>query len=299
MLDFAPLQITDREQMQPYLQRDGAIMSDRCFSSLYIWGEHYGIKQCIRDNTLFVQAHIQEDICTYYMPLGADLARAMALLEQDAAERGLPYEVMLITAAAKEEIEALFPGKYEFEEQRAEYDYIYHAEELISLQGKKLRNKRNHVNRFLTENNGRWEYSEVDPVADYDEIMAFLQEWCMRREGEIGEDYCYEYSAIRRALTNYEQLNMQGGIIRINGKVVAFTLATPQNEQVMDILIEKADADIEGAYQIINNMFASKNCVGYRYINREEDMGIEGLRKAKLSYHPCFLTEKYRAVPKK
>ena len=299
MLDFVPLQITDRERLQPYLQRDGAIMSDRCFSSLYIWSEHYGIKQCIQDDILFIKAEIEEDICTYYMPLGADLKRAMVLLEQDAAQRGMPYEVMLITAAAKEEIESLFPGKYEFEEQRAEFDYIYNAEELISLKGKKLRNKRNHVNRFLTENNGNWEYAAVDPVADYDEIMAFLQEWCMRREGENCEDYSYEYSAIRRALANYDQLNMQGGIIRIGGKMVAFTLATPQNEQAMDILIEKADAEIEGAYQAINNMFAGKSCAGYQYINREEDMGIEGLRKAKLSYHPCFLTEKYRAVPKK
>ena len=298
MLDFKQLEVKDRESVDPYLQSDGAIMSDRCFATLYIWAEHYGVETCELDGTLYTKAELGEGFTTYYMPLGGSLAHAAQVLEEDAAARGRPYEIVLLTEAGKAELEAAFPDKYEFEEQRSEFDYVYNAEDLINLTGKKYHGKRNFINRFKAEYAGRWEYSDVEPERDREEILEFLHEWCMQRDDENCEDYRYEYSAIRRALDNYHELGFLGGAIRLDGHMIAFTLACPQNGEVKEILIEKADAEIDGAYQMINKEFASRNAVGYRYINREEDMGIPGLRQAKLSYEPCGLTEKYRAVPR-
>ncbi len=293
-LTFKELSLEDRALIDPYLQQDGEIMSDRCFASLYIWGEHYRLKYVIAEDSLIFRTQSEDGRYGYYMPLG-NMKAGIAAINEDAQH---PYSIYLVTKDGKDEMEKVFPEQFAFEEQREDFDYLYNAQSLISLSGKKLHSKRNFINRFLSEYEGQWQYTSVDPVGDYEEIMMFLREWCMGRDDEEDdcEDYRFEYSAIRRALKNYNALGIKGGIIRLNGKIIAFTLAAPQNERAMDILIEKADGEIVGAYPMINNLFAKENCQGFELINREEDMGIEGLRKAKLSYNPVALTEKYKAV---
>lgn len=296
MLEFEPLQLEDMDKVNPYLQTDGLISSGRTFASLYIWGEHYQTCFTLRDDILFLRSCFQQDTLSYYMPLGKDLKKAIEVIRQDAGLRSMSYDISLVTEAGKEQMEQDFPGQYRYEEMRSQFEYIYNAEDLIGLKGKRYHGKRNFINRFQSRYGGMWEYQEVEVQRDYDEILAFVRQWCENQEGDP-EDYRYEYSAIIRALNNYQTLNMRGGIIRLEGRMIAFTLASPQNSQAIDIHIEKADASIEGAYQMINNQFAMRECGKYQYINREEDLGIEGLRQAKLSYHPAFLTAKYKAVP--
>ncbi len=295
-LSFAKLSIEDKHKIDKYLQADGVMMSDRCFASLFIWGEHYKLETCIVSDTLIIRSGDEESEYSYYMPLG-DIKAGIESIERDSA--GKPYKMHLVTQQGKEQIQSLFPEKYSFEEQRGDFDYIYSAQSMITLAGKKLHSKRNHINKFEQTYAGRWQYSDVDPIGDYDEIMEFLYDWCHKREGEDCGDYRFEYSAIERALKYAEPLGIEGGAIRIDGKMIAMTLGAPQNDQVMDILIEKANGEIQGAYQIISKMFAQKHCEGFEFINREEDMGKEGLRKAKESYYPVSLTEKYTAVPLK
>jgi hypothetical protein len=298
MLNFSALTLDDRARIDPFLQRDGMISTERTFSSLYIWGEHYQICTCQFEDILFMKSCPSEYSLAYYMPLGGDPARAMALLQADAAERGRPYEIIAVSESGKAALETVCPGQFTITEMRKDFEYIYHAEDMIGLKGKKYHGKRNFVNRFKAAYNGRWAYAPVEPSRDDAAIMAFMGQWCEEQPDMQNQDYRFEYSAIRRALEHYETLNMRGGVLRLDDKIIAFTLATPQNATVMDILIEKADYDIEGAYQMINNQFAMRECGGYAYINREEDMGIEGLRTAKMSYHPASLTAKYRAVPR-
>lgn len=298
MLEFRALEIEDKALLNDAMQRDGVISSIRTFSNLYIWGEHFRICSCIKDGIVFFKACYREDFFVYYLPLGDDMAHALKLIEEDAKSQGKDYELWMLPESGKQSIELACPGKFDFIESPDQDEYIYNAEDLINLRGKKYHGKRNFINRFCTEYSGRWEYSPVDPVKDYDDIIAYVRRWCDSQDADP-EDYRYEYSAIIRALKYYSQLDIRGGIIRLDGKIIAFTLATPQNDEVMDVLIEKAEWDIDGAYQMINNQFAKRECVGYKYLNREEDMGIEGLRQAKMSYHPAFLSTKFKAVPRK
>lgn len=294
MLDFTDLRIEDREKLQPYLLADGSIQSDRCFSSLYIWSEHYKLKKCIKDGFLFLRGE-NDDELLYYMPLGeGSILPAVKQIEADAKFNQRPYSIVLITEDRKLEFDEL--EGYTVTEDRAEFDYIYDSSKMIDLPGKKLHSKRNFINRFLNEYQGKWVYEDVCPQRHREDILAFMREWCENREDN--DDYTYEYSAIIRALDNWKVLKMRGGLIKIDGKVIAFTMATNQGDNVMDILIEKADGNIIGAYQMINNAFASLHCREVKYINREEDLGIEGLRISKLSYKPAFLTKKYAAIPK-
>ena len=145
MLDFTDLQISERDLLEPYLMADGSIQSDRCFSSLYIWSEHYKLKKCIKDNFLFLRAEDEETLL-YYMPLGdGDIVNAVEYIESDAHYHKRDYRIVLITEERKQDFEKL--SNYEITEDRAEFDYIYDAEKMINLSGKKLNGKRNFIGR--------------------------------------------------------------------------------------------------------------------------------------------------------
>ncbi len=304
MLEFKKLELSDQEVITPYLTADGAIMSDRTFASLYIWRDVYGVQICIKDGMLYFLSDDYGGYRTYYMPLClsgvCDLPRAMAEIEQDAAEHAQPWQVVLMTGEGKAALEAAFPGKYEFVDDRDGYDYIYDAEMLRTLKGKKYQAKRNYVNRFKNLYEDRWAYLPIDPAIHRDMLHAYTIEWGKARSGDgYQEDYAHELEAIDTALAHYDELRMRGGILMVDGKVAAYTLGSVYAEGIIDVLFEKADTAIDGAYPMINNQFAIHEFDGFRLVNREEDMGIEGLRTAKLSYHPVQLTEKYILMPRR
>lgn len=290
-MKFKELEIKDKKIVNEYLNIDGAVMSDRTFASLYIWREHYKIGWCIEDGFLFIRNKSLE-YNMYYMPMGrGDISKAVKRIYE--TEGDTPFFIALITKDRVEEIQNCLDGTAKVFETPEEYDYIYDAQSLINLQGKKYQSKRNFVNRFKAEYEGRWKIEEVDPKRDTDEILAFLENWT-KSENRNEEDYIYECQAVKTALENYEELDFTGAKLLLDGRIIAFTLAAKQNGEVMDVLIEKA-VDITGAYQMINREFAQNFCAQVKYINREEDLGIEGLKRAKLSYRPLFLTEKYVA----
>ncbi len=299
MLLFKKLELSDKDSVEPFLLKDGCIMTDRSFASLYVWGDFYDVRICFKDEFLYFMAKDHEGRLTYYMPLGSgDLVKAFSELEKDSAERGNDFHVMLLTAAAKNLLEEKAPGKYTFIDDRENYDYIYNAEDLINLTGKKYHSKRNFINRFMAEYEGRWSYENIDPELHRDCLHEYTLEWGRRRSGDgYAADYKHELDAVDCMLENYNVLNMRGGILRLDGKIIAYTLASLVTQDVIDVMIEKADADIDGSYQMINNQFAIHNFQDVLLVNREEDMGIEGLRRAKLSYYPVTLVEKYIALP--
>ena len=298
MLNFRELKLEDKEKLEPYLTQDGAIMADRCFAGLYIWRAHYGVQICLQDAFLFCISKKHKNRRTYYMPLGTgDFSHAMDLIEEDSREKG-PYHIVLFTKAHMEELQRLRPGKYLFTEDRDNFDYIYNASDLMELKGKAYHAKRNYINRFLTQYNGRWRYEDIDPQLHRDKLHEYTISWGRRKSGDgYEDDYKHELAAIDCALTNYEALSMRGGILWIDDTIAAYTLGAIAGEGIMDVMFEKADADIDGAYPMINHQFAIHNFSDLKLINREEDMGIEGLRRAKLSYNPAFLTDKYILTP--
>ncbi|MFY9377952.1 MAG: phosphatidylglycerol lysyltransferase domain-containing protein, partial [Peptococcia bacterium] len=189
-----------------------------------------------------------------------------------------------------------FPGKFSYQDDREGYDYIYTLEKLVSLSGKKLQSKRNHINRFIA-NNADWSFEEISQD-NLSECWEMNQEWCRQNGCKDDELLNEEYCAVRRCFNNYEALELEGGLLRLAGKVIAFTMGERLNSDTYVVHIEKAFGEIQGAYQLINREFAKliqERHPDIVYVNREEDMGYEGLRRAKMSYRPVRMEEKYVA----
>ena len=181
-----------------------------------------------------------------------------------------------------EELDRLFPGKFIYEADRDGYDYLYEIDRLADLPGKKLHNKRNHISRFL-DNNPSWVYEEITPES-LPECLEMDKEW-------------YRRSMIREGAA--EERDLGGGLIRVYGEVVAFTMGDVLSSDTFDVHFEKAYGELQGAYALINREFARwvrGRHPGIKYLNREDDMGVEGLRKAKESYYPDLMVEKHSAV---
>ena len=214
---------------------------------------------------------------------------------EDARERGIPFRMWGVTQETLEEFESLFPGKFDYIPLRDDFDYIYRSEDLISLAGRKLHGKRNHLAQF--NRSYQWTYEDVTRD-NFRDCLEVAHAWCLKN-GSCGEDgRSEENCAVASSLHNFEALHMKGGLIRIDGKPVAFSIGEEVNPRCFVVHFEKALDGYNGLYPAINREFAARALSGYEYINREEDMGIEGLRKAKLSYYPAILLEKYMAVPK-
>jgi len=290
---FKDVKVEDKDIIDKYLQVDGKIMADRCFATLCIWQEIYLTKYCIVDDMLIIK-YENEGYGIYSAPMGwGDFGSVVKKVIDYAKKNDDKFKIIDIIPE-KLDLFKEHCSVMDITYARWSCDYIYEAESMISLEGKKLHAKRNLVNRFKTDYNGRWEYRDIDFSSDRKLIFEFLEKF-KERSGVDEESYGEELLAITRAFDYSSVLEIYGGMIFADGELCAFTIGAPQNDSAMDILFEKAFFDIKGAYQIIFNEFCKHRCKGYKYINREEDLGIEGLRKSKLSYNPVFLTDKYEA----
>ena len=172
-----------------------------------------------------------------------------------------------------------------------EADYVYESEKLATLSGKKMHGKKNHVNRFRKEFEGRWSYESMKKE-NLEECFQMALKWRKENGCNDDTDKNAEMCVTMNALRLFEELDLKGGILRIDGKIVAFTIGEPICPDTFVVHIEKAYADVPGAYTMINQQFVEHECMDYKYVNREDDAGSEGLRKAKLSYKPVFMVEK-------
>lgn len=237
----------------------------------------------------------------YLFPVGTgDAKEAVLALEADASEWDKPLLLVAVTQEQRQCLEKLFPGQFRFTEQPGDSDYLYEIRRLADLEGKKLHAKRNHINRFLKDN-PTWQYEEVTPK-NLDECLVLDEQWYLRsraREGDAEErDLNDEGRAFRRAMAHFKELGLEGGLLRVYGEVVAFTVGSALAGDTYDIHYEKAYGDLPGAYAMINREFARQVRERHPeivYLNRENDMGLEGLRKAKESYYPDLMAVKYSA----
>ena len=181
------------------------------------------------------------------------------------------------------------PGKFEFEEKRAMSDYVYNTADLISLSGKKYHGKRNHLNKFLSLYN--WTYKNIDKTN-----LKKCAEFVARITSERNPDPAHEINAMNLLFDNFFELGVTGGCIEIDGRIAAVSVGEKMGDTAL-IQVEKADTAFDGAYAAINQIFLKNEFSDCRFVNREEDMGVAGLRKAKMSYHPAFLYTKYTAKP--
>lgn len=287
MLEFKPVELDDKEIIEKYYKRENHFLCEYCFTDIFIWGKHYNTQYAVCDGFLYLKSD-GEDCCYYTVPEGdGDFEKAMDSILEYANEKGGSWLFVSIYPEKKEKLEKYYPDKFEFEENRDNADYVYLAEKLASLSGKKLHKKKNHVNRFYKEYEGRWSY---EPLNDDNirEFFSYQLDWCENDSAFLGE-----LCAASIALKNYKALGIVGGILRVDGNIVAVTLGSKSFDDTMIVHIEKADYNINGAYQVINQQFVLNHCQDVKYVDREEDLGIEGLRKAKESYYPEFITLNY------
>ncbi len=283
---------------KPILEKYYAYEQSKCcefsFCNNYLWAPFYEMRYTIIEDMLVFLAQGRQP--SVGVPLAKDeasernLGKVVSILEEYFVSVQAPFQMHLVTEEKFAQLEAQFPGKYVIEYNRDQADYIYEVERMISLSGKKLHGKRNHINKFK-ENNPNWRYEPLSQE-NVSACVKMAEEWREKNLcDEKGEKHT-EFCVTLRALDEYEQLGLKGGVLRIEDRVVAFTLGEELNRETFVVHIEKAMADIQGAYPMINQQFLVHEASQYKYVNREEDMGEEGLRKAKLSYYPVFLQEK-------
>ncbi|MGE4283644.1 MAG: DUF2156 domain-containing protein, partial [Clostridia bacterium] len=216
-----------------------------------------------------------EELITYFKSIGAKLI------------------IRSLTKGMIEQIEREVPSKFEYKPERSTFDYVYLNSDLINLEGKKYHSKRNHINKFIST----YDYTYYPLTKDLvDECIKAAEEWCEKKNCEESAGLEQEKLAIIDALNHFEQLGFKGGVIKIDGKVIAFTYGEQYTDDMAVIHVEKADSDIHGSYTVINQKFCENEWREVEYINREEDLGIAGLRKAKKSYYPVRMIEKYSAT---
>lgn len=300
MIHFKSPLPTDRDWVNACLQRANERGCEYNFNNLIAWqGEYQQI--CAQAGDFFVERLCGGLGCSYLFPVGGtNLRGVIDLLTQDAEELGQPLRLICVTPTHIQELEALFPGEFEYTADRFGFDYLYEIDRLVDLGGKKLHAKRNHINRFVQEHPD-WVFEEITPET-LPECLAMDEQWQQLNRGYDGDESLgAEGIALRLAVKYYWDLGLDGGLIRANGQIVAFSIGSPLLGDTYDVQFEKAFSAVQGSYSMINREFA--RCIHQkyphiRYLNREDDMGVEGLRKAKESYYPDLMVEKHSAIRK-
>ena len=284
----------DKAILESYYRYEQSNSCELSFANNYLWAPFYEMKYAIIEDMLVFRISGKWHSVSFPLAKKPEskekIKQVITILEESFVEHGQVFKMHLVTKEKFAILEELFPGLFQIEYIRDSADYVYETEKLISLAGKKLHGKRNHINRFK-ENYPDWSYESLSAF-NLEECKQMAQEWKERNLcGDKGEKHI-EFCVTMRALQEWESLGLKGGILRAGGKIVAFTLGEELNRNTFVVHIEKAFADVQGAYPMINQQFLIHEASQYTYVNREEDTGAEGLRKAKLSYYPAFLQEK-------
>lgn len=293
MLEFRPIMLSDQDWISNKLAETNYRGCEYTFANNYIWKDIYHTEWAKAGEAYVTRNGTGRNI-RYSYPAGRIVDAA--IIEEmiaDAREREIPFKMRGIVKEQMEWLEGVFPGRFLFAPDRDESDYIYQVDKLSSLSGKKLHGKRNHIARF--KDNADWSYEKIVPD-NLEECFRMTKIWCRKYGCAKSEALRGELCAVEEAFRHYAALKLEGGLIRREGGVVAYSIGEPLSQDTYVVHIEKAFHDIQGAYPMINQQFVLHNCQDYIYVNREEDTGDEGLRKAKLSYYPDILLDKYTAV---
>ena len=293
MIEFKDITVEDKDTITSFTMNSCRRNCDLSFSNLCSWRFMYNTKFAVIDNFLVFKFWLHGRV-SYMMPVGQGDPEKELIekLIEDSQLEGEPLRLMGVCQGMKKRLNDILPGKFEFTTNRDYSDYIYLRSDLATLTGKKFQSKRNHINRFKKE----YTYKYVPITPDRVQECLYLEaEWCKANDCDKQDGTGNERQAIVFALENFEELGLSGGILYANDKIVAFTFGMPINKETFGVHVEKADTTVDGAYAMINFEFANHIPETFTYINREEDLGIEGLRKAKLSYQPETILEKFVA----
>ncbi len=295
MIDFQQIKIENIAAYKAFYSDSSPIGCEANFVSGYLWDEAYKLRVAVIDDTL-VKAYFRDEsrVWGYCMPCGKNPRGALEAVFDDAAERGQRARIDYMTSRERDLLEGLCPDVFVYEREPDNQDYIYLSQDLATLAGKKYHAKRNHISRFYRTYADDARFSTIDR-GNLGDAVRVMELWC--RENGVDPRGHAEYAVFKKACADYETLGMQGAVLYVHGQPVAMTVGSEISPLCFDIIFEKALRGCDGAYAVINNEFA-KTLTAYKYINREEDLGLEGLRKAKLSYHPVIIYDRFSAEPK-
>lgn len=290
-MEFKKITLSDKEKLIPFLHNADELTCELSFVNLLLWQPLYNNCYCIEDGMLFLKSY-DDNIVTYSLPFGNMKTGFEKIIEHT----GNPYPNIWAQAGKRfDEFKALYGRYYDIYESRNEFDYIYNSFDLVNLSGKKYHSKRNHISAFSKQFD--WHYENITAY-NMDKVRRCAEIWYSQSKGSMDDELKTEMLGTSLMLDNMDILDIKGGAIVIDDRVVAFTLGSSINQNVYNIHIEKAIAGFETAYTVINREFAARNAQDYKYINREDDLGLEGLRRSKLSYKPEILLPKYLCTKK-
>ncbi|MCL5674210.1 MAG: phosphatidylglycerol lysyltransferase domain-containing protein [Candidatus Omnitrophica bacterium] len=287
---FKKIEIDDKDIITDFFLKYPSDISELTFTNIFIWRKHYGTKWSVYKNWLFL---IFNTISSSggLMPVGpaprVEPTRVLLDYLKESGEKN--PSIQRADKRFAEEIKN--PSLFVIEPSREYFDYVYLSKNLIELPGRKYHSKRNHIKKFQESYSFSFERFKEEYTRECEEIA---DKWCKTNRCEDDLDLLGERCAINEILLHFPKLNIFGGVIRINNRVEAFTFGENLNKDTGVVHIEKANPDIPGLYQVINQKFAEDAFSSLEFINREEDLGMEGLRKAKGSYHPSFFIEKFK-----
>jgi hypothetical protein len=289
MIDFRDPQLQDKPRADEIFYKLNYLGCEYSFGNVYIWRKNYKTKIAFIDDFMLIRATYGKDTM-YLFPAGiGDTKGKIELMRQDAEQNRLEFALSGLTPDIIEQLETLYPNQFEYIPLRDSFDYVYKTEDLIDLAGKKYHSKRNHISRFMDL--GQWSFEDINDE-NLAECKKMSDEWCIMNECSEDSALRAEACAVREAFCNYNELGFTGGLLKLDERIIAFSIGERLGKNNFVVHIEKAFYNVNGAYTMINQQFAQHYYDGFTYVNREEDMGIEGLRKSKSSYYPTILLEK-------
>jgi uncharacterized protein len=299
---FRKIEISDRQKVIDILKASDYQGAEYCFTSLFSWAPLYNSSIAFFNDFLLIRS-VSEDSVVYNFPPGnGNLEHAINAILEDSTNFPNKEFKLLLEQSKISELDSLFPNLFEYKSSRDLYDYIYDRESFDSLAGKKYQHKRNHISFFKA--NYSWTYEKIDykdPEAALVKIglcKEMNKKWCVMYGCGQDPSLAMETCSVERILSNFLELQLKGGILKVDDQVVAYTIGEELNSDTYIVHIEKAFSSIRGAYPFINQLFVQNQMSDFKYINREDDAGDEGLRSAKLSYRPTYLIEKFYAIKK-
>ncbi len=294
MIDFHSPTLSDEKWIKEKISQMPFPTCEYSFGNIISYTAVMDIKVADCCDCLVTRCTFTDGFVEYCFPAGnGNTKEALRAIISDGAENGVPFGIFGMNKENAELLRSVSGDSFDIRYERDMCDYVYLSEDLITLKGRKFQPKRNHISFFDKSYN--WIYESITDE-NLSECIAMAESWLEVSTHDDKEPLKRELEIIRRAFEHYNELGYVGGLLRIDGRVIAFTMGERLTDEVFCVHFEKAYADIRGAYQMINRQFVTNELSSYKYINREDDTGSENLRKAKLSYYPAILAEKYEAT---
>lgn len=299
MLTFHEITLDDKRMVDGYFRHYGENSCQHSFASLYCMERKYGDQICEEDGFLYIartkRGRAGDRVCLFPMGERSGVKRAIERLRQDAHAQGAAVRFETLTRAAAQTLERLFPGEFAIEPCRDYAEYLYTREKLAELPGPAMASKRHDISTFFRDYGSRTRIERIR-AEHIEPIRAFQKTWLeAKNHGQEDVQLECENDAIQRGLEHYEALGLSGIVVFIDDALAGYAYGAPLSETCYDVMIEKGDRRFPDIYRVLNRDLVRLCCEGYALINREEDVGAPGLRKAKLSYKPDQLLEKYIA----